>query len=193
VFNYKTVIHLKFVFMKKVSLLFLVMVIGLTSFAQDSETASHTLTINVPEVAIIDLESSGTTNVSLSFIAPTEAGEGIVGESNSDLWLNYSSIKSTANPTRTISVQVNQTVPGADIKLSAAAHSGTGKGTYGTPAGELTLTTSAQTLLNSIGSCYTGDGVSNGHNLTYSLVVGSDYSDLEKVTEPVTVTYTISN
>ncbi|PXY01657.1 hypothetical protein DF185_09320 [Marinifilum breve] len=162
-------------------------------FAQDSGTASHTLSVTVPEVAILDLESPGTTAIALSFTAPTEAGMGVEGSSNSDLWLNYSSIKSTVNPTRTVNVQMSKIIPGADIKVAAAAHAGTGEGAVGTPAGELTLTTSAQTLVNGIGSCYTGDGVSNGHNLTYSLVVGSDYSALEKTNEPVTITYTISN
>lgn len=160
-------------------------------YAQDTQSDNHTLTITVPEVAILDIE--GGSSISLGYTAPVEAGLGVAGASNSDLWLNYSSIKSSINPTRTVSVKLSETVGGADIKLTTGAYSGSGSGTTGTVTGEITLSTTDQTIVSDIGSCYTGDGVNNGHNLTYKLDVGGTYADLEKLTTPVTVTYTISN
>jgi hypothetical protein len=162
--------------------------------AQDKSGDSHTVSITIPEVAILDIESAGSKDIALSFAAPEEAGLGITGSSNSSLWLNYSSIKSVSNTTRTVSASVNNTIAGADIVISAASSSGSGAGTIGEPSGDVTLTTSDQVIVNNIGSCYTGSGINNGHNLTYTLKVNGSYEELEAASQtPLTVTYTISN
>ncbi|MFA9372319.1 MAG: hypothetical protein ACERIH_11475 [Labilibaculum antarcticum] len=162
--------------------------------AQDKSGDSHTVSITIPEVAILDIESAGSKDIALSFTAPKEAGLGVTGSSNSSLWLNYSSIKSASNTTRTVSASVNNTIAGADIIISAASSSGGGAGTIGEPSGDVTLTTSEQVIVNNIGSCYTGSGVNNGHNLTYTLKVNGSYEELEASSQtPLTVTYTFSN
>ncbi len=168
------------------------------TYAQDSNTDGHTVTIGVPEVALIDIEPAASKNISLEYTAPTEAGNPLVAVTNTDLWLNYSSIKSSTNPTRSVTVKVSQVIAGADLKVSAGSDNGAGDGTVGVPGAALTLTTSDQTLISGIGSCYTGDGASSGHNLTYSLDLansgGNTYADLEAVaSSAITVTYTISN
>lgn len=162
----------------------------------DGLTDSHTVTIKVPEVALVDVEPAASKNVVLTYTAPTEAGLALTGATNSTLWLNYSSIKSSANPTRTVSVKVDQVILGINLKVSAAADAGGGAGTKGTPAGAaLTLTTSDQQLITGIGSCYTGDGANSGHNLTYEVDLSGTYADLEAdaAGTALTVTYTISN
>jgi len=60
----------------------------------DEADDDHTVAISIPEVAILDLE--GSTSVSLSVEAPTEAGEAVsfANATNNDVWLNYSSINS---------------------------------------------------------------------------------------------------
>jgi len=172
----------------------LVLFITGASYGQDSGTDSHTITVGIPEVALVDVEPSASKDISLDYTAPTEAGLALTEATNSDLWLNYSSIKSTTNPTRSVTVKISQTIGGADLKVSAASDNGAGDGTVGTPGAEITLTTTDQILVSGIGSCYTGDGVSSGHNLTYSLDLGGTYADLEAASSsPVTVTYTISN
>ena len=169
--------------------------------AQDTNADNHTITISVPEVALVDIEPAATKNITLGFTAPTEAGNPVIpNTSNTTLWLNYSSIKSVADPTRNVSVSVNAIIPGIDIQVTAAAATGSGGGTLGTPAAQLTLSATDQTIISGIGSAYTGNGANNGHNLTYALAAGSGpggvavYADLQAAATTVaTVTYTISD
>ena len=169
--------------------------------AQDTNTDNHTITISIPEVALVDIEPAATKNITLGFTAPTEAGNPITpSTSNSTLWLNYSSIKSVADPTRNVSVKVNALITGIDIHVTAAAATGSGGGTLGTPAAQITLSAADQTIISGIGSAYTGNGANNGHNLTYALAAGSGpggvavYADLQATATTVaTVTYTISD
>ncbi|ASK30897.1 hypothetical protein CEY12_12570 [Chryseobacterium sp. T16E-39] len=169
--------------------------------AQDTNTDNHTITISVPEVALVDIEPAATKNITLGFTAPTEAGQPIVASpANTTLWLNYSSIKSVADPTRNVTVRLNALIPGVDINVTAAAATGSGGGTLGTPSALLTLSAADQTIISGIGSAYTGNGANNGHNLTYALAAGSGpggvatYADLQATATTVaTVTYTISD
>lgn len=169
--------------------------------AQDTNKDNHTVTISVPEVALVDIEPAATKNITLGFTAPTEAGNPVVpNTANSTLWLNYSSIKSVADPTRNVSVSVNAIIPGIDIHVTAAAATGSGGGLLGNPAAQLTLSATDQTIISGIGSAYTGNGANNGHNLTYALAAGSGpggvavYEDLQATATTVaTVTYTISD
>lgn len=189
--------------MKKLKLtiamsLFAVAVSGNLS-AQDNNTDNHTITISIPEVALVDIEPAATKNITLGFSAPTEAGNAIVpSAANNTLWLNYSSIKSAAHPTRKVTVSLNKVIPGVDIHVTAASATGSGGGLVGNSAGLLTLNATDQTIISGIGSAYTGNGANNGHNLTYALAAGSGpggvatYDNLEATAVgSVTVTYTI--
>ena len=176
----------------------LALMFSANAYAQDTNTDNHTVTISIPEVAIVDIEPAATKNISLGFTAPTEAGLPVLaGSENNTLWLNYSSIKSTADATRNVSVRLSAIVPGVDLQVTAAAAAGTGDGALGTPSAQLTLSEADQTIISGIGSAYTGDGASNGHNLTYAISPGGTtgvYADLEaSATQVTTVTYTISD
>ncbi|MEJ5050741.1 hypothetical protein WH221_12970 [Chryseobacterium culicis] len=168
--------------------------------AQDLATDNHTVTISIPEVALVDIEPAATKNITLGFTAPTEAGNPILpSAANTTLWLNYSSIKSVADPTRNVSVKMNAIIPGVDLRVTAAAPTG-GAGTLGASAGLVILTANDQNIVLDIGSAYTGNGANNGHNLTYALAAGSGpggvaaYADLQATaTVAATVTYTISD
>jgi hypothetical protein len=189
----------KFKFSLSLSLVALAISAGMN--AQDTNTDSHTIGITIPEVALVDIEPAATKNITLGFTAPTEAGLPIIPDaSNTTLWLNYSSIKSVADPTRNVSVKLNAIIPGIDIHVTAAAATGAGAGTLGTPSAQLTLSAVDQTIVSGIGSAYTGNGTNNGHNLTYALAAGSGpggvaaYADLQASTTTVaTVVYTISD
>lgn len=167
--------------------------------AQDDADDLHTVAISIPEVAILDLE--GTTSISLAVEAPTEAGEAVdfSNATNNDIWLNYSSITGTSEPTRTVAAKIsNNSVPsGMLLKVTAGADASAGDGTMGTSAGQVTLTSSDQTVISGIGSSYTGTGTSKGHQLTYALELdptAGSYAQIdfdEDVT--LTITYTISN
>ncbi|TLV03875.1 hypothetical protein FEN17_09865 [Dyadobacter luticola] len=72
-------------------------------------------------MALLDLETSGTKNISASFIAPTEAGEKIaVPADNNTLWLNYSSIQAGVK-TKRVEVETSALVDGVDINVVAGS------------------------------------------------------------------------
>ncbi|MDZ7846717.1 MAG: hypothetical protein U5L96_08075 [Owenweeksia sp.] len=170
--------------------------------AQDDNDDVHDIVVSVPEVALVDIEASGGTSINLGPAAPTEAGLPLdfSGQSNSDLWLNYSSIKSTANdPTRDITALISGgTLPsGMSLDVTAAADAGNGDGAMGSSAGAVTLSASNQNVITGIGSAYTADGVSNGHNLTYALALSGAagaYAALDADNaNTVQITYTITD
>ncbi len=167
-------------------------------YSQDNSSNAHIVNVSIPEVFIVDIEPSNATTISLAPTAPTEAGLGLdfSGATNNSLWLNYSSIVENATTTRKVTVQITSgSVPsGVDLKVAAASAVG-GTGTVGTPAGTITLTSAAQDFVTGIGSCYTGDGTSKGHNLTYSFALQTgNYNKVYSIsTTPITVTYTITN
>ena len=171
-------------------------------FAQDDTDDFHTVAISIPQVALVDIESTvGSNNLTLGFTAPTEAGDPLGDPTNdTSLWLNYSSIKSAAGITNTVSVKLDAVLPGVDINVTAAAAApSVGDGTLGTVTGAaVTLTTGDLPIVSNIGSSYTGDGSGAGHNLTYSVdgaTTGTaNYEDLVATSgTTVTVTYTISD
>ena len=113
--------------------------------------------------------------------------------------MNYSSIiGSTTEPSRDVTVAITTgTVPGGmTLKVVAAADAGNGAGTMGTPTAEVTLSSTAQDIVTGVGSCYTGNGTSNGHQLSYTLTLTApaNYGDLDfDDATTLTVTYTLSD
>lgn len=154
-------------------------------------TGNRTVSINLPTVALVDVEPKGT--LTFQFGAPTQAGEKISNpEPNTTKWINYTSAITSNGINRKITAAVNQTIPGINIRIQAEAASGAGGGTLGTPASQVTLTTNAKTIINGIGGAYTGIGSSNGHKLTITLNTSS-YATLQAATNtPVVIIYTIT-
>ena len=170
--------------------------------AQDSYDDLHDMQLNVPSVAIVDLEAAAGTTIYLGPSAPVEAGQPLdfSAQVNTGLWLNYSSIKSTSqNPTRDIEVAITSgPLPtGVQLSVTASPYSGSGDGTMGVPTGPVNLSNAPQPLINGIGSCYTGDGVNNGHNLIYTLNLSGGpgaYATLDAdASNTIQITYTISD
>ncbi len=60
--------------------------------AQDNNSVSHVVKLSIPDVALVDAESEGNTEIVLTDEAPTEGGEAMQVEQaiNNSLWLNYS-------------------------------------------------------------------------------------------------------
>jgi len=65
------------------------------------------------------------------------------------------------------------------LSVKASSCSGNGNGKTGIPTGKVHLSEKTQDIITHIGSCYTGDGVNNGHMLTYSLEPGKNNTDYE--------------
>lgn len=184
------------------ALLTLVVFSNQSLLAQDTNIDAHDVTINIPEVALLDIEPAASTAITLAPAAPTEAGDPIdfSGATDNSLWINYSSIVgSTTEPTRKVTVAITSgTVPGGMLlKVQAGADAGNGDGTVGSAAGQLTLSGSAQDLVTGIGSCYTNTPENNGHQLTYVLELdgtGGSYANLDfDDATTLTITYTLTD
>lgn len=166
-----------------------------SAFAQDDADDSHQIIVEIPTVALIDIEPAGNKNITASFTQaiPLEAGEKITAPANNNtLWLNYSSIQTGAK-TKRVDVSADELVPGVDIHVVAAAAADAGAGTKGTQTGGFNLTTGPQILINGIGSAYTLSGSGNGHQLTYSFSADdTNYGTLRSGPKTVVVTYTLA-
>ena len=189
--------------------LLLSLTLGLLVFgvsnAQDTNEAQHGVSIDIPEVFILDIEGPGAeataaTVLNLTPEVPTdlEAGE-IVNFTKTDasLTLNYTSIVSSGQ-TRNVTVSLDSDMPaGVTVKVKAGAIMGSSSaGTTGTPNAGVTLGATATNLITGIGTSYTGEGNANGHRLTYTLSTdASNFQNLEATTSVITrtVTYTITD
>lgn len=154
--------------------------------------------VQVPAVALVDIEPAGNTNLTLSLAPPTEAGHPIKGVTATDqtLWLNYTSSLPVHGPSRSIYVQAAGTIPaGVEVRVSASPHvTSSGKGAFGIPVpGPVTLGNQPQLLISGIRGCHTGDGAGNGHQLTYAVhIAGYDLTDIHE-NNVIQISYTITD
>ena len=191
--------------MKLKNLLFAALIVFTAkgAFAQDTNTDTHTVTIGIPEVALLDLESATGTAITLNGTAPSEAGEAMVfNAKNSDIWINYSSIVgSKSDPSRNVTVQITdgQVPDGLVLSVVAAQDAGKGDGTMGKAEKDaIALSTKkADKIIDGVGSAYTGNGAKKGHNLTYTLTLDSSKGSYAKVdfdqAQTLSITYTLSD
>jgi len=186
------------------SLLALVCILSINVlFAQDTNEASHTISISIPEIALLDLESATGTAISLNGTAPTEAGEKVEFNAvNNDIWINYSSIiGSSTEPSRKVMVQITDgDVPdGLELAVQAGNDAGKGDGTMGKASHKSIVLSGkkAQKIIDGVGSAYTGNGPNKGHNLTYSLSQNKkkgSYASLDfNQTQSISITYTLTD
>ena len=161
-------------------------------FAQDTGEAGQAVSYDMPAMKILALKGSAP---SLTFVAPANAGAAIAAVTNDSTWINYTSVVDSTSATNKVTVAISGTVPvGTTLTVAAASDAGAGNGTVGSPAGTVTLSSTAQDLITSIGSCYTGDGDGSGHQLTYTWSANSDdYADIVAGSgSDITATYTIT-
>jgi len=188
--------------MKKLSLVISALVLlAYGTVKADSGDDQHQVTIGINAHALVDVESaSGSSSISLSPVAPSEAGLGLDFSNavNTDLWLNYSSIVSSNDKKNKIFAKINGTLPtGVSLELAVSDPVEGGAGRVGAPkngnGNKITLTDSEQEVIHNIRSCYTGNNAGNGHNLTYSLKLDeeSDYGDITESSADVNIVYTI--
>jgi len=146
-----------------------------------SEEESCSLAFSLPEIALIDIEPAGISNISLTLTTNPESGLPVTasGAVNDDLWINYTSSLATGSNNRSVTVQISSgAIPsGVAVTLQPSAFSGSGSGITGTPVGPVSLSSTSQTLISGIGRCFTGNGMNNGHRLNYSLEI-TNYNSL---------------
>ena len=191
--------------MKLTNLIFAALIVFTTAntFAQDTNEDTHTVTIGIPEVALLDLESANGTAISLNGTAPSEAGDKVIfNASNSDIWINYSSIVgSSTEPSRNVTVQITDgNVPnGLVLSVVASQDAGQGDGTMGVAVSEAIALRidRADEIISGVGSAYTGNGANKGHNLTYTLTQSNEEGSYAQIdfdqSQTLSITYTLSD
>lgn len=151
---------------------------------------------SLPEVALIDIEPGTNNDVQFRINSGMQSGESPTFEqSSADLWINYSSSLARSYNTRSIVAEVSQgALPeGIILYLEATNYSGNGGGHHGRSAGKIALTNRPKPIITDIGNCFTGDGVNNGHLLSFSIEI-SDYSKVVSVENSnMLVLYTITD
>jgi len=180
--------------MKLINRLLLATLLLSTSIAfADNNTDNHQVSIVIPLISLLDIEPESSKDISITMVAPTEAGDALANQTDNNLWLNVTSIVASGN-TRSISTSIDAAVTGIDLKVVAGAYSGSGFGSWGSPAAELTLGTTSQDLVTGIKSGYTFNGADNGYRLTYTVAPKADntFGDIVADTEDITVTYTLT-
>jgi len=177
--------------MKKTIVLLLIaalLTIAATMSFAANDTASHTVTMQVNEVALIDLNN--TSNVLLTTTAPTNGGEAVTGTTDSSKLLQYTSLVS-AGSTRRITVNwggSDAAPAGTSLKLEAVSVPASG----GSAAGQITVGSTATDLITGIGSVATGTGA-NGAALTYTFSVDTVTSLVVGASQTVTITFTLTD
>ncbi|MBE0650986.1 MAG: hypothetical protein IH595_09100 [Bacteroidales bacterium] len=135
---------------------------------------------------------------SLSFVTPI-AGEAVAPVSNSDLWIilsvgiqNFGHFHNIGYLSAAITS--GAVPPGTVLTLvSAPCVTIDGAGTFGTPTAPITLSTTDQQIVTSIGNCYTGTSTGDGYQMTFTLQPDAgNYSQIVAGTYNITVTITLA-
>lgn len=145
----------------------------LTVSAQDGNTAEIHLILSMKEMALVDFQGGSRINSDGSQTAEQK----ISYSTKDEIWLNYSSIVSEES-SRSISAFISSRSSNAPsdlkIRLRVSDDAGQGQGKIGIPTGEITLSSSPQEIITGIGSCYTGRGISKGHQLEFEFPTTDD-------------------
>ncbi len=151
---------------------------AISTYAQKENKGDINVSFTLQPVAMLDLEPNNSMVV-LNLAVPNEAGkQATIGLPSSKKWINFSS--AVADNSRSISIKIEdgQVPPGIYLKLTTSNYVGIGKGILGSPSGVVTLNNISQNIITGIKGAYTGDGINNGYELTYSLEI-YDYKLLD--------------
>ena len=153
-----------------------------------NDSATHSVTLNVNEVVLLDLND--TSAVVLTTSAPTNGGELPVGSTDTSKLLQYTSLVPSGQ-TRNLTVQwggADAAPAGTSLKLEATSVSAG----CGTSAPQVTVGPTAQALITGIGSCATGTGAS-GSQLTFTFSIDNVNALVVGDNSTVTLTYTLTD
>jgi len=188
-------------------------IFGLTSLlflpggvvAQESDTATHDVTITVSEIAELRIFGGDAPSFTVGAVAPTAGAAPAIVASNADgSFLQYTSV--VAAPfgeadSRTISVSRSDDLPaGLTLRLRVTLP-GAGKtgntGVVGDFNGDAAITAitgdASQDAVRAIGTGWTGTAAGDGARLTYSLIITELFeADLFAFDGRITVTYTLT-
>lgn len=134
-------------------------------FSQDN-IVQMPVKVSIPSVSLVSFAGS---TKQLKDIRNKGTEQTITPSTLDTTWLNYSSIID-GNSTNSICVNINSGYLPAEVvvKLNVGEDVGAGAGTMGKSTGQISLTEYPQAIVTDIGTCYTGQGINKGHQLTYS-------------------------
>lgn len=198
--------------MKKLVITFTTVLISLTSvIADDDKNAKHNVGIEIPEIALVDVEDAqghaGTINLSPN-VSELEAGEAIDFSAATDnsLWLNYTSVikgnngngngSGNGGQKRKVTAKIESSdLPESISLLLQVGETETGSGNLGNAIdGTIKLDDKDKNIVTNIGSCYTESGAQKGHQLTYSVEMNnSDFDELIAKSYTAEILYTITD
>lgn len=168
--------------------------------AQDSKKAGHNVKVSIPNVALIDIESEGSKTIALAPEAPKEAGEFLDFSNAQDksLWLNISSVIGKKGKRKiTVALTSGKIPSGLELEARAYAATHKGKGHLGHAVGsKVKISHQPNTIINNVGTGYSGDGARRGYNLWYGLKI-KDQNEVSKInfdqSNTLTLTYTLTD
>lgn len=181
--------------MRAIKLRLIFLVIGLLLFSNHIfsqwEQGQINIRFSFHPIALIDIEPSYNNSIHFSIMPSSESGTSpqIEESANETLWINYSSALRGSQNSRSIVAQISQGVlpEGISFSLEASQYNGLGGGQLGTSAGKTDITVEPKVIITNIGSCFTGNGINNGHSLNFSVNI----TDLSKISAIETTVFTI--
>ncbi len=108
-------------------------------------------------------------------------------------WLNYTTLVDAADPTISISVEIaNGRIPeGMELQIEASNYRGKTRGKAGIPTRKVSVSHMPRVLIDNIGTCYTGSGRYEGHQIIMSFII-KDYSKVQSGIHSIDLLYTIT-
>lgn len=166
--------------------------IQISCFGQSTATVSFSLYLaDIATIAVAKANPTNNLNL-VGSVSSSIAGSALTFTSDNNLWINFTSSVSSGI-TRNIKAQITSgSLPsGTSLKLTISPISGTGAGTPGTNVSSIILSGIQQNIVTGIGDAVTGQGVGNGYNLTFELVI-TNFSQLRAGNTSLSITFTIT-
>ncbi|NLT03173.1 MAG: hypothetical protein GXY09_04850 [Bacteroidales bacterium] len=172
-------------------------IIQLSAFAVTANAqtvyAYNSFKIRVSEASVIKITPSTPITV---YMNATVAGGDLSNSPNSDSYLKLTSIVDQGGKRKVEAAITTGKAPDGTLLKLYASPCTTGSGTFGSVDPEITLQPNVnKRIIYNIRSCYTGNGPTDGYNLTYTWML--DPNNLSKLkaftTNAAFVTFTISS
>jgi len=180
----------------KYGIILAILLSGILPAFSQNESSNINVRFSIPEIAVMDVEPEYN-NIEFSVSASSDpGGEPVVEQvSGESIWINYSSAIRENGNKRSINAQlVDDNLPsGISFYIEASAASPFGSANQGVSSGKVQISGDPRPIITGIGSCFTGDGVTMGHELRYFVEI-TDFDKLESNNDQVfTVMYTITD
>ncbi|MFH1313923.1 MAG: hypothetical protein ABIJ00_11960, partial [Candidatus Eisenbacteria bacterium] len=149
---------------------------------------TQTLNMNIPDICVLDVTSA---SISLDIVAPGSGGAAPGDDSDISSYAQYTSVVGSGT-TRNLTAAwggSDAAPAGCSLKLEVISLTA---GCGSAVSGGITMSSSAQNIVASIGSCATGTGATDGARFAYTLSVDDatslDASDDQSATITLTLT-----